>query len=96
MSFLCLYSDQVDEAEMTNRVEIPEMQKFGALSYLKSFLLDELYIFHVDSFHLKCVLYIVPASEAGRGWEGTKAMDLIKCVRQPKQEVKYGPDNHLG
>lgn len=42
VNFLSLSNEHVHEAKMKNRVEISDMQRFGAFSYLKSFLLDEL------------------------------------------------------
>jgi len=63
---LSLYNKHVHEAKMTNSVEIPDTQGFGAFSYLKSFLLDELYVFHIKSFHLKRVLCIVLHLKQGK------------------------------
>lgn len=49
----------VREAKITYSKKFPDTQGFGVFSYRKSFLLDELYVFHVEPFHLKCILYIV-------------------------------------
>lgn len=55
-SFLISY---VQEAKITYSKKLPDTQRFGTFSFRKSFLLDELYVFNVESFHLKCILYIV-------------------------------------
>lgn len=80
VSFLSVYHEQVHEAKMTNIVEIPDTQRFGAFSYLKSFLLDELCIFHVESLHLKSVLCIVLHVKQG------------EAVRRLGRDQSYGFD----
>lgn len=80
MNLLSLYNEHVREAKMTNSAEIPDTQRFGAFSYLKSFLLDELYVFHVESFHLKCILYIVLHLKQG------------EAVRRLGRDQSYGFD----
>lgn len=80
VNFLSLTNEHVHEAKMKNSVEISDMQRFGAFSYLKSFLLDELYVFHVESFHMKCVLYIVLGLKQG------------DAVRRLGRDQSYGFD----